>query len=104
MGYDENTFNYNDAAVNWKAVEEEMARKRAIREKADNTCMQAMCAMSSTISTLCDGVILFKSKDFALCDELMEHIDKVIQLGETMAHIRTAMNEPIPAYGYGCGA
>lgn len=69
----------------WKAFEEEMARKRAIREKADNTCVQAMCAMSGVISTLCDGVIRCKDEDRVFHDDLMEHIDKTIQLGETMA-------------------
>lgn len=87
----------------WKSFEEEMARKRAIREKADNTCVQAMCAMSSTICVLCNGVIDFKTEDYAFHEDLMQHIDKAIQLGETIAHLRTAMNEPMPAYGYGCG-
>lgn len=87
----------------WKAFEEEMARKRAIREKADNTCVQAMCAMSSTISNLCERVARCKEEDRIFHDELMEYIEKSIQLGETMAHIRTAMNDPMPTYGYGCG-
>lgn len=86
-----------------KAFEEEMARKRAIREKADNTCVQAMCAMSSVICVFCKEATNFKTENYVFHEDLIQHVDKVIRLSETMAHLRTAMNDPMPTYGYGCG-
>lgn len=88
-------------SAEWKEFNEEMKRMRAIKEKADSACAETLCTLNDAISAFCHAITDPESRQQAFREDLEKDADTVIQMAESMAHIRSAMNDPKPGIGFG---
>ena len=90
-------------SAEWKEFNEEMKRTRAIREKADSACAETICTMNNAISSLRTALEDdINAKDrYLIVDDLRKMLDSMSRLAESMAQIRSAMNDPKPGIGFG---
>ena len=88
-------------STEWKEFNEEMKRMRAIREKADSACAETLCTLNDAISAFCHAITDPEARQQVFREDLEKDADTVIQMAESMAHIRSAMNDPRPGIGFG---
>ena len=88
-------------SAEWKEFNEEMKRTRAIREKANSACAETLCTLNDAISAFCHAITDPEVRQHALREDIEKDADTVIQMAESMAQIRSAMNDLRPGIGFG---